>query len=879
MSFPAFQKKFNRGEISPLLQGDTSLPQYGAALRTCLNWLPTAQGALVRRPGSKYFASTKNNAVVKTLAFIFPDGRSYLLEFSDSILRFYRNGVVVGGPYELATPWTLAMLPYLKFAQVGNVVTITYGGQANGGVGVASQDLTHAANTDSPWTLGATPLKIPINNTPTALSVSIGAWSNAITYKVGDMSSQNNVLWFSLQGNNLNNAPPAVALNAAQTGLQGNFWWTPAVDPSHPAISVDWVGTFVAQDPNGVTYESGPSPILTGVGPLSLDRAVPISFNGLSSALPAGWTGLTMRLYRGPAGGLKGFIQEYPYSTAPFIITDQGTSPDYTQQPPAGTDPFLINGVDNFPAVITHFEQRRFYFRSSLLPMNVWGSKIGNLYRYDRPIPGADNDAVLFTIASEVLEEVRAAAPMRVCLVMTGMGEWTLRGSQGAAVTRSNVDMKRQSKWGSSWRDPIIVGNGILFNTAKNNMVRDLYPLYGLYTDVWSGDDISWYARHLFDGHTLVDWAYQSTPYSVIWAVRDDGVLLSLTYDHTREVVAWARHSLGDSNAAVENVAVVQEAPEDAVYFVVRRVINGVTVRYHERLSNLIQPSDVRLNVLLDASTLFDGRNVGATTMQLSGGTYLAGTQAVCAASTPQFAAADAGASSVIFNPDVKQPNGMLGVAARIVGFTDTQHITVEFDADLSAAQVAAWVTAATTSWALAKSIYTVTQLSNYVVDQGIVQSAQNAPGPQPGLRGVAVLGDASALDAAGGVTVVGTTVTLPNPVVVAVIGISYNSDVGLLDAYHPQLEIRNKFKTVVKIGFHVAGARGLWVGRDLDNLYEWQQRQVSDSYGMITPGTGYFEEIVSDDWNKDGSAALRQWEPLPCTLLGVLREMEIGGT
>jgi hypothetical protein len=68
-------------------------------------------------------------------------------------------------------------------------------------------------------------------------------------------------------------------------------------------------------------------------------------------------------------------------------------------------------------------------------------------------------------------------------------------------------------------------------------------------------------------------------------------------------------------------------------------------------------------------------------------------------------------------------------------------------------------------------------------------------------------------------------------------------------------------------------------VGKDFNNLFEWQQRQVSDSYGVIQPGTGYFENEVSDDWNKAATAAVRQWEPLPVSLLGVLREMEIGGT
>jgi hypothetical protein len=88
------------------------------------------------------------------------------------------------------------------------------------------------------------------------------------------------------------------------------------------------------------------------------------------------------------------------------------------------------------------------------------------------------------------------------------------RGAGWWPVSRTSIDVKRQSRWGSSWLNPIIIGTGVLFNTAKSNMVRDLYPLYGLYSDIWDGQDLSVMARDLLDLHTLVDWEFQSTPYS-----------------------------------------------------------------------------------------------------------------------------------------------------------------------------------------------------------------------------------------------------------------------------------------------------------------------------------------------------------------------------
>jgi hypothetical protein len=865
-SIPLLQKKFNRGEVSEALYGDTSLPWYGAAVRTCKNWLPISQGPLVKRSGTQYKGATRANARVRTKGFLFPDGRSYLLEFSDSILRFYRNGVVVGAPYELATPWTAAMLPFLKFTQVGNVVMITYGGQAGGSV--APRDLVHAVNTDSPWTLVTTQIETKYSQTaewttPPQIGTLSGLalYNPLITYHPGDRVFQGNYSWTSLQNSNFGNVPPAAP--------PGNLFWTLTIDDAHPGSGDTptlYAQTATIQDNvTGQVFETGPSPYAYVRGPSGAGSDAPPMPDRPVTVLPgvftppAGFTVLFYSLYRGVFGSdVSGWLLDLAPGVAKFI--DFGQAPDYTKQPPSprpvDSNPFAPAAFTSWPGVGSHYDQRRLLARSTVLPMNVWGSMINNFYRWDRPKPGSDRDAVQFTIASEVLEEVRSIVPMRVCLLMTGMGEWVLRGSQGAGVTRTNVDMKRQSQWGSSWLDPLVIGNGILFNTSKSDMVRDLYPLYGLYTDVWDGDEVSWQARDLFEGYTVVDWVFQSTPYAVVWMARNDGLLLSLTYDHKREIVAWAQHTLGLSDAVVENVTVVQEPPLDAVYLVVRRTINGATVRYHERLTGLVPPRDTRSAVFLDSALTFDGRNVGPNTVAVSGGITWLGGEQVTVNSLPGgvFLPAHEG-GVLIFDPD--------GLAVRI---NLTTYVSpTQMLGEVDTAVPVQYQNVATVNWGIASINFSAPHLSNYPLDSGDVAGA----------RGVAALADG---DVAGIASWLNGNLVLQAPAMVVQVGISYNSDVQLLDAYHPSVEIRNRFKTVIRMGFNVASSRGLWVGKDYASLYEWQQREVSDSYGRIQPGTGYFEEEVSDDWNKDGGAVVRHWEPLPATLLGVLREMELGG-
>src|SRR4051812_36118450 len=138
---PLKQTKFSNGEISESMRGDTSHPKYSASLRQCLNWMPIPQGALVKRPGTRFFGPVKDAAYIpRPIKFFFSDNQTFVLEFGNTYLRFYQRGKYVGndgnlhtfgdgyggGFYELVTPFTTAMLPYLKYSQIGDVITFSY---------------------------------------------------------------------------------------------------------------------------------------------------------------------------------------------------------------------------------------------------------------------------------------------------------------------------------------------------------------------------------------------------------------------------------------------------------------------------------------------------------------------------------------------------------------------------------------------------------------------------------------------------------------------------------------------------------------------------------------------------------------------------------
>ena len=173
------QNSFNGGEWSPLAYGRSDLARYKNALATCLNYVPTAQGGLTRRPGTKFVAYTKANQPVRLIAFEFSITQAYVLEFGPSYVRFYTNeGQLLSGatPYEVATPYTANDLWDLAFTQSADVLYIAhpnYKPRKLQRAGALSWSLNTISFQDGPYLL--------LNTTATTLTSSATTGSATVT--------------------------------------------------------------------------------------------------------------------------------------------------------------------------------------------------------------------------------------------------------------------------------------------------------------------------------------------------------------------------------------------------------------------------------------------------------------------------------------------------------------------------------------------------------------------------------------------------------------------------------------------------------------------------------------------------------------------------
>ncbi|MBE6442172.1 MAG: hypothetical protein E7022_07585 [Desulfovibrio desulfuricans] len=279
-------------------------------------------------------------------------------------------------------------------------------------------------------------------------------------------------------------------------------------------------------------------------------------------------------IYREEAG-YYGFIGVS--STTSF--SDQNYEADTTDTPPEDWNPFADG---NNPGVVAFHQQRMVLAATPSSPQAFYMSRTGDFENFRKSRPLRDDDPVEYLIASGSIDVVTWAASFGDLLIGTSGSEYKATGSDGTAITPDKVSITAQSYWGSAGLAPIIIGNSILHVQRHGSRVRDLF--YSLEKDGYAGNDLSILAPHLFEGHTIVQWAYQQTPGSTIWCVRDDGLLLAFTYMKEHDIWGWSRQ-ITDGKAV--SVATVSGEKGDVLLLVVQREAAGASRWYLERLADV----------------------------------------------------------------------------------------------------------------------------------------------------------------------------------------------------------------------------------------------------------------------------------------------------
>lgn len=262
-----------------------------------------------------------------------------------------------------------------------------------------------------------------------------------------------------------------------------------------------------------------------------------------------------------------------------------------TDVAPAGTGATAILNVGpqtgTYPSVPAYFQSRRVYANTTNNPDTLFLSQSGAYQNMDSASPPIDSDAIVTTPWGVQVNGVQWLIPMPGGLIVaTGANAWQITGAggQGSALTPASQSAQPQESNGFSPTVPILKINYDLLDVQSlGYVIRDIQ--YNFYTNIYAGSDISVLSNHLFEGFQIEQWAWAQVPWKIIWATRNDGKFLSLTFDKEEKLQGWARH---DTNGLVVGNEVATEPPVDAPYFVVKRYIRGYQqwAYYIERMDN-----------------------------------------------------------------------------------------------------------------------------------------------------------------------------------------------------------------------------------------------------------------------------------------------------
>lgn len=356
-----------------------------------------------------------------------------------------------------------------------------------------------------------------------------------------------------------------------------------------PTVAIPATPTGSASSPNTTGYiatvyrykitavggtteqESRPSAFLQ----LTNDLTLAGNFNTLT--LPAMPAGVTRYILYKEMGGTYGYIGGTDGTT--FVDGNPQLQPILSDTPPIGQSPFDAAG--KYPSTANFHDQRLYLAGTRNLPNAVWGSQPADFENMDISRPSKPDDALSFALVAERVNSVFQLASMEDLLLFTSNGVFAVNGGgDNEPMTPSAIVPKRQNSRGGNRLNPIVLDDIVFYRPNKGTAVRTLGFQFEI--DGYQSNNITVFSPHLFSGWDITSWVYVEEPYSAIFAVRNDGMLLCFTWEAEQQVWGWTPMEIGGK---VLEVSAITEGGYDRLYALIERTINGVVRRFHERMS------------------------------------------------------------------------------------------------------------------------------------------------------------------------------------------------------------------------------------------------------------------------------------------------------
>ena len=629
-----------------------------------------------------------------------------------------------------------------------------------------------------------------------------------------------------------------------------------------PSVAAPTIPTAATTGSGGGTYSKTYTYVVTAIDADDVEsiaspaRSITAASLAQTFGVRLTWTAVTgavrYRVYKDPSksSGVYGWVGNS--NTTEF--TDFNLAPLTDDAPPEDRDPF--NTSSDQPNTVTYYQQRQLFANTLNEPQTVFTTQTDNFQSLRTSNPSRADDAITFTINASQVNEIRHLLSLDSLVIFTSGGEWILTEGRDEVLTPTTVGVKVQSYNGCSKVAPVVVNNTAIYIQEKGARVRDF-----TYTDYrkYDGTDLSLLAEHLFEGYEIVSMAYSAEPYGIVWCVRNDGVMLGMTYQKEQQVWAWHQHT---TDGEFESVCVVSENSRDTVYVIVKRMITIAGVpqvrRYVERMEKR-EDREARDCFYVDSGLTLDNPSV-ITAFSADGSGNL------------QFTDTAHGYS----DGDLIEVSAISSLD--LVGFNYNRYIIDVVDVNtylLLDEYTQASIPASALLAFLSNPSEVISAQSRVGVT--VVSGLGHLEG-----KTLAVLADG---DEVPNLVVASGQITLPYKSFLVHAGLPYVPVLETLDidTGQPTETIKAQSISVSQLYIETERSRGIWAGPTNDNdeiqeLLEFKTRSDSDGYEAVSLTSSKESIYVQPQWSKGGGVRIEQRSPLPLTVLSIIPVVDIGG-
>lgn len=549
---------FAAGELSPKVRGRFDLPIYFNGSERQKNFISETQGPARFRTGSRFVNHSRLNNIANFIPFQFNDEQSYELEFSENFMRIFTDEGFVTNTDKVITDITQAN---------PGVVTSNSHGYANG---------------DEVF------ISTVVGMTEVNGKTFIVAGQAANTFQLTDVD-----------GNNVNTSG-FTAYASAGTAASIVEVATPYLEADLFELKFDQnADTMYLSHPNyeprKLTRTSNTAWTLAIYARTSDPFTSEKVITGITQANPGVVTSVAHGFSDGDLVIIENVVGMTEMNGILVTVTDKAadtfklhdrdgtaiSTSGFTAYDSAGT----ISNQNLLPSTVGFYEGRLAFGFAGATPEKIWISRApttAGVARYDDFTSGTNADDAIITVLtpqSGKVNKVQWFAGTNRLLAIGTFGDVTkLTGSpEDEAIAPGATSAKSAAPYGCDNVMPIKRGNTIIYVQQGGLVVRSFE--FDLLSDTFQAADRNLVSDHITESG-VKQLAFQNGRPDILWAVRNDGVLLGLTFKSKEDVSGWHRHILGGTDVKVLSVGVIpQSAALDQVWVVVERTINSLTRR------------------------------------------------------------------------------------------------------------------------------------------------------------------------------------------------------------------------------------------------------------------------------------------------------------